>query len=121
MVHPESDRSTVRPEMEAAGWANQRMPRQTGGLSALNGPPGVGQIDGSPRDGGSRVGKSAYAPADHSTFRDEWSTVGSRKGAVSLMAHFPSPLIKPDVRISRIKCGASHLMRNVVLGSDSGA
>ena len=38
--------------------------------------------------------------------------VESRTGAVAL-PRFPSPLIKPDVRISRIKCGAPHLMRNV--------
>jgi len=43
-------------------------------------------------------------------------TVESRKGAVTRRDafRFPSPLIKPDVRISRILCGAPHKMRNVV-------
>jgi len=44
------------------------------------------------------------------------SLVESRKGAVARCSvlRFPSPLIKPDRRISRILCGAPHKMRNVV-------
>ena len=42
-----------------------------------------------------------FGAADGTVIR---RTVESRKGAVSLLAtRFPSPLIKPDVRISRIR------------------
>jgi DNA invertase Pin-like site-specific DNA recombinase len=47
-----------------------------------------------------------------------WKTpsrpVGSRIGAstdAQRRPRFPSPLIKPDVRISRIKCGRAHKIR----------
>jgi hypothetical protein len=40
------------------------------------------------------------------------SRVEERRGAASAV-RLLSPLIKPDVRVFRIKCGSPHLMRNV--------
>jgi hypothetical protein len=41
------------------------------------------------------------------------SRVEEGRGGGPWPLRFPSPLIKPDVRFSRILCGAPHKMRNV--------